>query len=77
MHDKSMSMKSKNPDRGPPIREGAHHYDKGYESDESYFSPRDAFPDDHHRGNEYMQLQNEIVSRDSKKLVRGKFTKIA
>ena len=77
MHDKSMSMKSKNPDRGPPMLEGAHHYDKGYESDENYFSPRKEFPEDHERGNSYMMMQNEICSRDSKKLKRGKFTKIA
>ncbi len=70
------SIKSKNPDRGPPMIEGAHHFDKGYESDEEYFSPRNVYPDDHQRGNEYMQHQNEIAHRDSKKLNREKFSKI-
>jgi len=71
------SMKNKDPDRGPPMIEGAHHFDKGYDSDEEHFSPRKEFPQDHERGNRYMSKQNEIVSRDSKKLTRGKFTKIA
>lgn len=73
----SKSIKGKNPDRGPAMREGAHHYDKGYESDEEHFSPRGAYPGDHMRGNEYMKHQNEIVGRDSKKLNREKFSKIA
>jgi len=70
------SIKGKNPDRGPPMHEGAHHFDKGYDSDHDHFSPRE-FPEDHERGNPYMKLQNEIVSRDSKKLGREKFNKIA
>ncbi len=70
-------IKHTNPDRGPPMLEGAHHFDKGYESDEETFSPRNAYPDNHMRGNPYMKLQNEIVGRDSKKLKRGHFTKIA
>jgi len=70
-------LKGTNPDRGPPVMEGAHQFDKGYESDEEHFSPRGAFPDDDERGNPYMKLQNEIVGRDSKKLKRSKFTKIA
>ena len=71
------SIKRQNPDRGPPMIEGAHHFDKGYDSDENYFSPPDAYPDNHMRGNPYMPLQNEIVHRDSKKLNRQKFSKIA
>lgn len=71
------SIKAKNPDRGPPMMEGAHHFDKGYDSDEEVFSPRGVFPDDHMRGNPYMKLQNEIAHRDSKKLNREKFSKIA
>jgi hypothetical protein len=70
-------MKMSDPDKGPPMMEGAHKFDKGYESDEEYFSPRGVYPDDHERGNKYMMKQNEIVHRDSKKLNNGKFTKIA
>lgn len=70
-------MKHSDPDRGPKMIEGAHKFDKGYESDEDYFSPRGVYPDDHERGNKYMMKQNEIVHRDSKKLNSGKFTKIA
>ena len=69
--------KHSDPDRGPPMHEGAHHWDKGYTSDEEHFSPRGVYPDDHHRGNRYMEHQNEIVHRDSKKLNREKFSKIA
>jgi hypothetical protein len=71
------SLKSKNPDRGPPIMEGAHKFDKGYESDSETFSPRGEYPGDKERGNAYFKLQNEAVMRDSKKLKRSKFTKIA
>lgn len=73
----SKGPKHSDPDRGPPMKEGAHHFDKGYVSDEDHFSPRGAYPQDHERGNDYMKLQNEIVHRDSKKLSREKFTKIA
>lgn len=65
-----------NPDKGPPMLEGAHHFDKGYSSDEKHFSPES----DHHghqRGNDYMHLQNEAVKKDSAKLRRSKFSKIA
>jgi hypothetical protein len=70
-------LKGTNPDRGPPVMEGAHQFDKGYDSDNDLFSPPDSFNDDNERGNPYMKLQNEIVNRDSKKLRRGIFTKIA
>jgi hypothetical protein len=70
-------LKGSDPDKGPQMIEGAHKFDRGYESDEDHFSPRGAYPDDHERGNRYMDLQNEIVHRDSKKLNSGKFTKIA
>jgi hypothetical protein len=73
----SKSIKNRNPDRGPPMMEGTHQWNKGYEPDESDFSPRDAFPGDMERGNPYMSLQNEIVHRDSKKLKSNKFSKIA
>ena len=75
-HDKTSRMKS-DPDRGPPMMEGAHHWDKGYVSDDETFSPKGVYPDDHQRGNPYMKLANEIAHRDSKKLNRGHFTKIA
>lgn len=71
------SIKAKDPDRGPPMHEGAHHWDKGYDSDNEHFSPRGEYPGDHERGNPYMKLQNEIVGKDSKKLRREKFSKIA
>ncbi len=70
-------IKGTNPDRGPPIMEGEHQFDKGYDSDNETFSPRGSFPDDDERGNPYFKLQNEAVSRDSKKLKRSKFSKIA
>lgn len=76
-HPLSDGLRKKDPDRGPPMHEGAHQFDKGYVSDEEYFSPRDAYPGDHERGNQYMKHQNEIVHRDSKKLKREKFSKIA
>ncbi len=66
-----------NPDRGPPMLEGAHHWDKGYSSDDEMLSPRGDYPDNHMRGNAYNKLQNEIDNRDSKKLKRAHFTKIA
>lgn len=73
----SKSIRQRDPDRGPPMHEGAHHWDKGYESDEEVFSPRGVYPGDRQRGNAYMKHQNEIAHRDSKKLNREKFSKIA
>lgn len=66
-----------NPDKGPQMHEGAHHFDKGYVSDNDHFSPRGVYPGDHQRGNAYMAHQNEIANKDSKKLKREHFTKIA
>jgi len=65
------------PDRGPPMHEGAHHFDKGYVSDEEHFSPKGVYPGSKERGNRYMEHQNEIVKRDSKKLNSDRFSKIA
>ena len=65
-----------NPDKGPKMTEGAYQFDKGYVSDNEHFSPK-AYPGDHQRGNMYMGMQNEAVRRDSKKLERSKFSKIA
>lgn len=72
----SQGLKKSNPDRGPAMREGAHSFDKGYVSDNEYFSPSKEYPGKGERGNEYMKMQNEIVGRDSKKLKREKFSKI-
>lgn len=66
-----------NPDKGPQMHEGAHHFDKGYTSDSEHFSPEAGRSDDHYRGNQYMKLQNEIVSRDAKKMKHDPFSKIA
>ncbi len=66
-----------NPDRGPPMMEGAHQFDKGYDSDPNVFDRNTSYPDDHQRGNPYVKLNKEIISRDTKKLNRGHFTKIA
>jgi len=65
------------PDVGPEMREGMHSFNKGYVSDNDYFSPPGAFNDNDMRGNRYMQNQNTIVRDDSKKLKRDQFTKIA
>lgn len=68
--------KHANPDRGPRMIEGAHKFDKGYESDEETFAPRMAFPDDHERGNDYFEMRNKALREDSKKLERSKFSKM-
>jgi len=64
------------PDRGPPMHEGAHHWDKGYQSDEKEFSP-ETHAYAHQRGNQYFKMQNEAVKKDSAKISRSKFSKIA
>ena len=64
------------PDVAPAMMEGEHSFNKGYTSDEEYFSPRGAFPDNDMRGNNYMPNQNKIVSHDSKKMNRQMFSKI-
>lgn len=74
---KHESMKNSDPDKGPPMMEGPHYFDKGYESDSEKFSPDADSSDDNYRGNGYFKLQNEIVGRDDKKLKRSKFSKIA
>jgi hypothetical protein len=80
-HDRGTSaesIKSKNPDRGPPMHEGAHHFDKGYVSDEEHFSPtRHMFPDNDMRGNNYMDLNNHWQKKDAGKMSRQKFSKTA
>lgn len=74
---KSEGLKVKDPDRGPPMKEGPHQFDKGYMSDSERFSPDADSSDDNYRGNNYFKLQNEIVGRDDKKIKRSKFSKIA
>jgi hypothetical protein len=73
----SKSFKHSDPDRGPPMREGAHHFDKGYVSDDEHFTKGESYPSHVERGNDYSKLQGEISGRDSKKLSREKFSKIA
>jgi hypothetical protein len=70
------SIKKKDPDRGPPMMEGAHHFDKGYDSDEETFSPSEKFPDNDMRGNAYFAMRNKAHRLDSEKLGRSKFSKI-
>jgi hypothetical protein len=72
--------KRSNPDRGPKMIEGAHHFDKGYESDSDVFLRKETYPGHSghgERGNEYVKHNREIISRDSAKLKRSHFTKIA
>ncbi len=68
-------FKGRNPDKGPPMIEGEHYYDKGYMSDDQYAGL--GGEEVGQRGNTYLSLQNEIIRRDNKKTKRGKFTKIA
>jgi len=75
MKNSGEHYKGSNPDKGPPMKEGEHHFDKGYSSDNSHFDPY--MESERERGNRYMQMQNEIVHRDTKKLNRSKFSKIA
>lgn len=71
------SPKGSNPDKGPRMIEGEHSWNKGYESDNETFAPQNVYPGDMQRGNQYFDLQNKIVHRDSKKLNSNKFSKIA
>jgi hypothetical protein len=71
------ALKNTNPDRGPKMIEGAHKFDKGYESDDDTFQPtKNMFPSGQ-RGNEYMKLNNEWQKKDAGKLARQKFSKTA
>ena len=74
-HPMTDGIKGANPDTGPKMVEGEHHYDKGYASDNSLTDAGD-FPDNDHRGNAYMKMREQINSRDSAKLKRSKFSKI-
>jgi len=71
------ALKRSNPDKGPRMIEGAHHFDKGYDSDDEMINRKGEFPGQSERGNEYMKMRKEIDARDSKKLYRDKFSKIA
>jgi hypothetical protein len=77
-HSSNFEPKAHDPDRGPPMQEGAHHFDKGYHSDEETFQPASYPPgDDHYRGNDYFKMRNDVIKKDSKCLERNKFTKHA
>ena len=69
-----MVSKNVNPDRGPPMIEGAHVWDKGYTSDNEDFSP---VKGDEMRGNEYFKMRNASLKMDAVKLKRSKFSKTA
>lgn len=72
------ALKSSNPDKGPKMIEGAHHFDKGYDSDDDMVVPtKHMFPDNDMRGNSYMKLNNEWQKKDAGKLGRSKFSKTA
>jgi len=72
------ALKRSNPDKGPPMLEGAHKFDKGYDSDDEVFQPtKNMFPDNDMRGNEYMKDNNEWQKKDAVKLGRSKFSKFA
>lgn len=71
----SREMKT-NPDKGPAMTSGQHYFDKGYESDAEVFDRSKSYPADEQRGNEYVKMAKEMVSRDSAKLKRSKFSKI-
>ncbi len=72
-HHKSSSGLKSNPDRGPQMHSGAHHFDKGYTSDSEMSHGGNP---EHERGNKYLKLQNEILSKDKSKLARSKCSKI-
>lgn len=69
-------LKSTNPDKGPPMLEGQHYFDKGYESDSEVFDRSKSYPGDEQRGNEYVKMAKEMISRDSAKIKRSKFSKV-
>jgi hypothetical protein len=72
----SREMKT-NADTGPAMKWGEHKFDKGYESDSEVFDRSKSWPADKQRGNQYVTNNKEIISRDSMKLKRSEFTKIA
>ena len=70
-------MKRTNPDKGPEMIEGQHYFDKGYDSDSEVFKRSSSYPGNEQRGNDYVRNNREIIERDSKKLKRSEFSKIA
>ncbi len=72
-----MVNKKGDPDRGPQMREGEQKFDKGYMSDDEYALGGEKFPSKKERGNNYMPMRHEIDRKDSAKLARSKFSKIA
>ena len=69
-----MSERHGNPDKGPPMKWGAHSFDKGYTSDSEM--SHGGIPGEQ-RGNNYFSLQNSYLAKDRAKLSRNKFSKIA
>lgn len=67
--------KSRNPDKGHQMKTGDLPFDKGYETSNKNISH--AYPESKERGNRYVDLQNDYMGKDSKKLARSKFSKIA
>lgn len=65
-----------NPDRGPAMEFGQHHFDKGYESDADVWKRKESYPGDEQRGNDYRDANREIITRDSTKMRRQEFSKI-
>jgi hypothetical protein len=74
-HKHSHNIKNSDPDKGPRMMEGAHHWNKGYQSDNEMTGG--AFPEKHMRGNRYLHLQNEISREDATKIERSKRHKIS
>ncbi len=74
MSHKSHGMHG-NPDKGPQMHEGEHHYDKGYTSNAEAMSGGSY--GDHERGNDYMRNSDKYRHSDLQKLHRNKFTKVA
>lgn len=64
-----------NPDKGPQMKEGEHHYDKGYKTDSGSLSK--GYPVKGERGNDYKALQDKAQNSDAKKLAANKFSKVA
>ena len=50
--------------------------DLANESDSEVFDRSKSYPGDEQRGNEYVKMAKEMISRDSAKLKRSKFSKV-
>lgn len=74
-HEGASRLKHSDPDHGPKMIEGAHHWDKGYMSDDEMSDG--AYPERHMRGNHYLDLQDTIQRRDRTKIEHSKRHKIS